>query len=178
MLKLKQQRRQSQIASIAFLILWSIFRKIPDCLFFWHPKVAFQNKRLFSATSESRFSFESWIVYLKMRADSKRDGIKREHVIFTQACLRSRQRMITSSRSNLELWGEGGGGRFEKLCVPLVKSLLSPCPRYYNVSQCKIIILASIFGQTFTGVIYQWVLLFQTLKRTLDQARFLNYTVL
>ena len=31
-----------------------------------------------------------------MRADSKQDGIKREHVIFTQACLRSRQKMSTS----------------------------------------------------------------------------------
>ena len=27
-----------------------------------------------------------------MRSDGKRDGIKREHVIFTDACLRSRQR--------------------------------------------------------------------------------------
>lgn len=27
-----------------------------------------------------------------MRSDGKRDGIKREHVIFTHACLRSRQR--------------------------------------------------------------------------------------
>ena len=57
-----------------------------------------------------------------MRADSKQDGIKREHVIFTQACLRSRQRMkyIYVSASAGQIWscvyvcvcgaGVGGGG--------------------------------------------------------------------
>ena len=41
-----------------------------------------------------------------MRADSKQDGIKREHVIFTQACLRSRQRMkyIYVSASAGQIW--------------------------------------------------------------------------
>ena len=63
-----------------------------------------------------------------MRSDSKRDGIKREHVIFTQACLRSRQRranyVSAVCRSNLEL-GEGGG-RFEKNVRTSGKILATP----------------------------------------------------
>ena len=104
-----------------------------DCLFFWHLKVGFQNKRLFSATSESRFSFEPSMihVYLKMRADSRRDGIKREHVIFTQACLHSRQRRAwlhlceCFCQSNLVL----GGKEDLKNCAYLWKNPghASPC---------------------------------------------------
>ena len=66
-----------------------------------------------------------------MRSDSKRDGIKREHVIFTQACLRSRQRRANYiclcecfCRSNLEL-GEGEG-RFEKNVRTSGKILATP----------------------------------------------------
>ena len=66
-----------------------------------------------------------------MRSDNKRDGIKREHVIFTQACLRSRQRRANYiclcecfCRSNLEL-GEGGG-RFEKNVRTSGKILATP----------------------------------------------------
>ena len=50
-----------------------------------------------------------------MRSDSKLDGIKRGHVIFTQACLRSRQRRanyVYVSASAGQIWscGEGRGG--------------------------------------------------------------------
>ena len=65
---------------------------------------------------------------LKMRSGSKRDGIKREHVIFTQACLRSRQRRanyvyVSASAGQIWSWGAGGGeGDLKKMCVPLEKS--------------------------------------------------------
>ena len=48
-----------------------------------------------------------------MRLDSKSDSIKREHVIFTQACLRSRQRRanyVYVSASAGQIWSWGGGG--------------------------------------------------------------------
>ena len=52
-----------------------------------------------------------------MRPDSKQDGIKREHVIFTQACLSSRQRMkyvyVSVSAGQISscvcVWCGGGG---------------------------------------------------------------------
>ena len=53
------------------------------------------------------------MIYLKMRSDSKRDGIKLEQVIFTQACLRSRQRKahyVYVSASAGKIWSWGGGG--------------------------------------------------------------------
>ena len=67
-----------------------------------------------------------------MRSDSKRDGIKREQVIFTQACLHSRQRRtdyVCVSASAGQIWSWGGGGRrgrFEKMYVPLENSWLRP----------------------------------------------------
>ena len=48
-----------------------------------------------------------------MHSDSKQDGIKREHVIFTQACLRSRQRSaiyVYVSASAGQIWSWGGWG--------------------------------------------------------------------
>ena len=48
---LKQQQRQYNLC----LILWSIFPKTTDCLFFSHTKVGFQDNRLFSPTSEVGF---------------------------------------------------------------------------------------------------------------------------
>ena len=65
-----------------------------------------------------------------MRSDSKRDGIKREHVIFTQACLRSRQRRasyvyVSASAGQIWSWGRGEGD-LKKMCVPLEKSWLRP----------------------------------------------------
>ena len=70
------------------------------------------------------------MIYLKMRSDSKRDGIKREHVIFTQACLRSRQRRanyvyVSASAGQIWSWGRGEGD-LKKMCVPLEKSWLRP----------------------------------------------------
>ena len=71
-----------------------------------------------------------------MRSDSKRDGIKLEQVIFTQACLRSRQRRakyVYVSASAGKIWSGGGGwgggggeGDLKKMCVPLKKSWLPP----------------------------------------------------
>ena len=76
------------------------------------------------------------MIYLKLRSDSKRDGIKREHVIFNQACLRSRQRRanyVYVSASAGQIWSLGGGGEGErgegdlkKICVALEKSWLRP----------------------------------------------------
>ena len=62
-----------------------------------------------------------------MRSDSKLDGIKREHVIFTQACLRSRQRRanyVFVSASAGQIWscGEGRGGGDLKKCAYLWKN--------------------------------------------------------
>ena len=66
-----------------------------------------------------------------MRSDSKRDGIKLEQVIFTQACLRSRQRKahyvyVSASAGKIWSWGGGGGGRFEKNVRTSEKVLATP----------------------------------------------------
>ena len=67
-----------------------------------------------------------------MRSDSKRDGIKLEQVIFTQACLRSRQRRanyVYVSASAGKIWSGGGGGwggRFEKNVRTSEKILATP----------------------------------------------------
>ena len=69
-----------------------------------------------------------------MRSDSKRDGIKLEQVIFTLACLRSRQRRanyvyVSASAGNIWSWGGGGGGwggRFEKNVRTSEKILATP----------------------------------------------------
>ena len=110
---------------------------------------SWNNGLLVFSTPENRFSKLSWflflilMIYLKMRTDSKHDGIKHEHVIFTQACPRSRQRRARLCqcecfcRSNL--WREGGGGGFGKLCVPLEKSWL--CPVLYCIHH----LLASLY---------------------------------
>ena len=76
------------------------------------------------------------MIYLKLRSDSKRDGIKREHVIFNQACLRSRQRRanyVYVSASAGQIWSLGGGGgggegggRFEKNVRSSGKILATP----------------------------------------------------
>ena len=48
------------------------------------------------------------MIYFKMHADSKEDGMKCEHVIFTQACL---QGTITSMRVLVPVrFGVGGRG--------------------------------------------------------------------
>ena len=65
-----------------------------------------------------------------MRSDSKRDGIKREQVIFTQACLRSRQRRanyvyVSASAGQIWSWGREEGD-LKKMCAPLEKSWLRP----------------------------------------------------
>ena len=108
---------------------------------------SWNNGLLVFSTPENRFSKLSWflflilMIYLKMRTDSKHDGIKHEHVIFTQACPRSRQRRARLCqcecfcRSNL--WRGGGG--FGKLCVPLEKSWLRP------VLYCIHHLLASLY---------------------------------
>lgn len=62
-----------------------------------------------------------------MRSDSKWDGIKHAHIIFTQACLRHRQRRanyvyVSASARQICSWG----GDLKKMCVPLEKSWLCP----------------------------------------------------
>ena len=86
------------------------------------------------------------MIYLKMRSDSKRDGIKREHVIFTQACLRSRQRRanyVYVSASAGQIWSWGGGeGDLKKMCIPLEKIPPTPLisPSAISVSPVNICI--------------------------------------
>ena len=65
-----------------------------------------------------------------MRSDNLRDDIKREHVIFTQACLRSRQRRanyvyVSAYAGKIWSWG-GWGGRFEKNVRTSEKILATP----------------------------------------------------
>ena len=99
-------------------------------LVFSTPENRFQNNTLFSHIRKLVFV---WIlmIYLKMCTDSKHDGIKHEHVIFTQACLRSRQRRARLCqcecfcRSN---WGRGGD---VKNCAYLWKN-----PGYAPVLYC------------------------------------------
>ena len=57
--------------------------------------------------------------YLKISSDSKRGGIKREHVIFTYAYLRSRQRRanyvyVSASAGQIWSWRQRGRERFWK----------------------------------------------------------------
>ena len=69
------------------------------------------------------------MIYLKMRSDNMRDGIKREHVIFTQACLRSRQRRanyVYVSASAGQIWNGSGEGTFEKNLRTSGKILATP----------------------------------------------------
>ena len=70
-----------------------------------------------------------------MRSDSKRDGIKREHVI-SQACLRSRHRRanyvyVSASDGQIWSWDEEGGGEereFWKNVRTSGKILATPLP--------------------------------------------------
>ena len=132
--KIKRTTTTIQIASILFNSIWFFgvyFVKQRTVCFFWHPKVGFQNKRLFSTTSESWFLFESWMIYFKMRADSKQDGIKCEHVISPRpvfAVDKWEHDYIYTSASASQIWSwGGGGGRFGKLCISLEKSWLHAC---------------------------------------------------
>ena len=66
------------------------------------------------------------MTYLKICSDSKRDGIKGEHVIFTQAYLRSRQMRanyvyVSASAGQIWSWGQGGEGDLKK-CAYLWKN--------------------------------------------------------
>ena len=67
------------------------------------------------------------MIYLKIRSDSKQDSIKREHVIFTQACLRSRQRRanyfyVSASAVKFGVGGRGVGGWRELSCWYLLET--------------------------------------------------------
>ena len=59
------------------------------------------------------------MIYLKICSDSKWDGIKGEHVIFTQAYLPSRQRranyvFVAASTGQIWSWGQGGEADLKK----------------------------------------------------------------
>ena len=76
------------------------------------------------------------MIYFKMHADSKEDGMKCEHVIFTQACLQgtiTSMRVLVPVRFGVGGRGVGGGGAvggFEN-CVYLWKH-----PGYTPILYC------------------------------------------
>ena len=103
------------------------------------------------------------MIYLKLRSDSKRDGIKREHVIFNQACLRSRQRRanyvyVSASAGQIWSWGGGGGeGRFEKNVRSSGKILATPLisPSAICVSAVNICIWSFLAWFSMMRIIYK-----------------------
>ena len=79
-----------------------------------------------------------------MRSDSKRDGIKSEHVIFTQACLRNRQRRasyvyVSASAGQIWSWGRGEEREIWKNVRTCGKILATPL-----ISLCAFAICVSI----------------------------------
>ena len=97
-----------------------------------------------------------------MRSDSKLDGIKREHVIFTQACLRSRQRRanyVYVSASAGQIWNWSGEGRFEKNVRTsgkiLATSLISPSAFAICVSAVNICIWSFLAWVSMMWIIYK-----------------------
>ena len=109
-----------------------------------------------------------FLIYLKLRSDSKRDGKKREHVIFNQACLRSRQRRanyvyVSASAGQIRSWGGGGGeggrgrGRFEKNVRSSGKILATPLisPSAICVSAVNICIWSFLAWFSMMRIIYK-----------------------
>ena len=101
-----------------------------DCLFFPHLKISFPKNRLFSPTSESWFSYESWWYTLRCTQIARR-MVWNVHILFSLRPVFTAQlrQCECFCRSDLELAGRGGGrgGRgIWKLCVPLEKSWLHP----------------------------------------------------
>ena len=97
-----------------------------------------------------------------MRSDNLRDGIKREHVIFTQACLRSRQRRanyVYVSASAGQIWNWSGEGRFEKNVRTsgkiLATSLISPSAFAICVSAVNICIWSFLAWVSMMWIIYK-----------------------
>ena len=106
------------------------------------------------------------MTYLKICSDSKRDGIKGEHVIFTQAYLRSRQMRanyvyVSASAGQIWSWGQGGEGDLKK-CAYLWKN-----PAYAPGMGRKITLLtvkrpvSSIFGMLYPRFRFSEFFLFQ-----------------
>ena len=97
-----------------------------------------------------------------MRSDNLRDDIKREHVIFTQACLRSRQRRanyVYVSASAGQIWNWSGEGRFEKNVRTsgkiLATSLISPSAFAICVSAVNICIWSFLAWVSMMWIIYK-----------------------
>ena len=97
-----------------------------------------------------------------MRSDNMRDGIKREHVIFTQACLRSRQRIanyVYVSASAGQIWNWSGEGRFEKNVRTsgkiLTTPLISPSAFAICVSAVNICIWSFLAWFSMMWIIYK-----------------------
>ena len=67
-----------------------------------------------------------------MRTDSKHDGIKHEHVIFTQACLRSRQRRARLCQCECFYRSNRGQGGIQKIVRTSGKILATPCIVLYS----------------------------------------------
>ena len=98
-----------------------------------------------------------------MRSDSKQDGIKRERVICTQSCLRSRQRSaiylyVSASAGQIWSWG-GGGGEFEKNLRTsgkiLATPLISPSAFAICVSAVNICIWSFLAWFSMMQIIYK-----------------------
>ena len=97
-----------------------------------------------------------------MRSDNLRDDIKREHVIFTQACLRSRQRRanyVYVSASAGQIWNWSGEGRFEKNVRTsgkiLATPLISPSAFAICVSAVNICIWSFLAWFSMMWIIYK-----------------------
>ena len=97
-----------------------------------------------------------------MRSDNLRDDIKREHVIFTQACLRSRQRRanyVYVIASAGQIWNWSGEGRFEKNVRTsgkiLATSLISPSAFAICVSAVNICIWSFLAWVSMMWIIYK-----------------------
>ena len=97
-----------------------------------------------------------------MRSDNMRDGIKREHVIFTQACLRSRQRRanyVYVSASAGQIWNWSGEGTFEKNVRTsgkiLATPLISPSAFAICVSAVNICIWSFLAWFSMMWIIYK-----------------------
>ena len=97
-----------------------------------------------------------------MRSDNLRDDIKREHVIFTQAYLRSRQRRanyVYVSASAGQIWNWSGEGRFEKNVRTsgkiLATSLISPSAFAICVSAVNSCIWSFLAWVSMMWIIYK-----------------------
>ena len=82
-----------------------------DCLFFPHLKIGFPKNRLFSPTSESWFSYESWWYTLRCTQIARRMVWNVNMLFSLRPVFKAQLRQCEClCQSDLELAGGGGGG--------------------------------------------------------------------